>query len=56
VAKPQVAEAAVMDQLLGGPATLTADQLRFMDLLGNKNGRLDVGDVRAWLQDRDVIP
>jgi M6 family metalloprotease-like protein len=56
VAKPQLAEAAVMDQLLGGPSTLTADQLRFLDLLGNKNGRLDVGDARAWLQDANVIP
>jgi hypothetical protein len=56
VAKPQLAQAAVMDQLLGGAVTLTPDQLRFLDLLGNKNGRLDVGDARAWLQDANVIP
>jgi hypothetical protein len=40
----------VLDQLLGAD-TLGADQLRFLDLLGNRNGRLDVGDVRAWLLD-----
>ncbi|HEU0012553.1 MAG TPA: putative Ig domain-containing protein [Longimicrobium sp.] len=50
VAKPQLAAAAVLDQLLG-TGSLTADQLRFLDLLGNRNGRLDVGDVRAWLLD-----
>ena len=48
VAKPQLTEQAVLDHLLGA-ATLTADQARFLDLLGNGNGRVDVGDVRAWL-------
>ncbi|HEU4453146.1 MAG TPA: putative Ig domain-containing protein [Longimicrobium sp.] len=56
VAKPQLAEGAVMSQLLGGGAALTDDQVRFLDILGNRNGRLDVGDVRAWLQDRNVLP
>jgi M6 family metalloprotease-like protein len=55
VAKPQLAQAAVMDQLLGGAVTLTPDQLRFLDLLGNKNGRLDVGDARAWLDDSSPL-
>jgi hypothetical protein len=50
VSKPIIAEAAVLDQLLGG-AALTADDARFLDLLGNRNGRVDVGDVRAWLRD-----
>ena len=31
-------------------------QLRFLDLLGNANGRLDVGDVRAWMVDQGIIP
>jgi len=48
VAKPQLAEAAVLDQLLGARA-LTADEARFLDLQGNANGRVDVGDVRAWM-------
>jgi hypothetical protein len=38
----------VIDQLLGGSA-LAADEVRFLDLLGNRNGRIDVGDARAWL-------
>jgi hypothetical protein len=50
VTKPVVAESVVLDQLLGG-ATLSADDARFLDLLGNRNGRVDVGDVRAWLRD-----
>ncbi|HVG45945.1 MAG TPA: hypothetical protein VM890_14485, partial [Longimicrobium sp.] len=48
VAKPQLAEGAVLDQLLGAGG-LTADQARFLDLQGNADGRLDVGDVRAWM-------
>ncbi|HYH80202.1 MAG TPA: putative Ig domain-containing protein [Longimicrobium sp.] len=51
IAKPQVAQTAVLDALLGG-ATLPPDQQRFLDLLGNQNGRLDVGDVRAWMIDQ----
>jgi M6 family metalloprotease-like protein len=50
VGKPTLSVTAVLDQLLGAD-TLGADQLRFLDLLGNRNGRLDVGDVRAWLLD-----
>ena len=48
VTKPVLAANAVLDDLLGGPA-LGADQRRFLDLLGNRNGRVDVGDARAWL-------
>jgi hypothetical protein len=51
VAKPALDDVAVFDQLLG-TGTLTSDQQRFLDLLGNANGRLDVGDVRAWLLDQ----
>jgi hypothetical protein len=54
VAKPQLAEQAVLDQLLGA-GTLTPDQARFLDLLGNANGRVDVGDVRAWLADQGLL-
>jgi hypothetical protein len=48
VAEPQLAADAVMDQLLG-TGTLTQQQADYLDLQGNANGRLDVGDVRAWL-------
>jgi hypothetical protein len=49
-----VQPAAILDQLLGS-GSLTADHLRFLDLLGNRNGRLDVGDVRAWLIDSQQL-
>jgi len=54
VTRPQLAEAAVLDQLLGA-GTLTADQARFLDLQGNANGKVDVGDVRAWLQAEGIL-
>jgi M6 family metalloprotease-like protein len=50
VTRPELQPAAILDQLLGS-GSLSAEQLRFLDLLGNRNGRLDVGDVRAWLID-----
>lgn len=56
VGKPQLAQGDVAAQLLGTGGGLTADQLRFLDLLGNANGRLDVGDVRAWMVDQGVLP
>ncbi|HSJ05159.1 MAG TPA: putative Ig domain-containing protein [Longimicrobiales bacterium] len=49
-AKPLLQPLAVLDQLLGAGA-LTPNDVHFLDLLGNRNGRLDVGDVRAWLVD-----
>jgi hypothetical protein len=48
VARPTLPAQGVLDQLLGAGA-LSADEQRFLDLLGNRNGRVDVGDVRAWL-------
>jgi M6 family metalloprotease-like protein len=51
VAKPTLAANAVLDELLGGSSTLTPDERGFLDLQGNRNGRTDLGDVRAWLVD-----
>jgi len=45
---------AVFDALLG-IATLGPDPLRGLDLLGNRNQRLDVGDVLRWLVRRGVL-
>jgi M6 family metalloprotease-like protein len=56
VTRPALAEGAVFDAVLGGPATLTADQARYLDLAGNRNGRLDLGDVRAWLEAQGSLP
>jgi hypothetical protein len=47
VSEPALLAPDVMQQLLGA-ATLTEAQRRYLDLQGNKNGRLDIGDVRAW--------
>jgi hypothetical protein len=48
IAAPVLTASAVLDQLLSA-GQLSAAELRYLDLLGNRNGRLDVGDVRAWL-------
>jgi M6 family metalloprotease-like protein len=53
VAEPQLAQEAVLDGLLG-TGTLSADERSYLDLQGNANGRLDVGDVRAWLTVRNL--
>ncbi len=49
VTRPTLQPGAVIDQLLGTGA-LTADEARYLDLQGNRNGRVDLGDVRAWMQ------
>ncbi len=40
----------VVQQVLGTGTGLTSDELRYLDLLGNRNGHLDVGDFLAWVQ------
>jgi M6 family metalloprotease-like protein len=61
VTKPVLAAGAVLDALLAGGTALTPDERSFLDLLGNRNGRVDLGDVRAWLVDikalqADAVP
>ena len=56
VTKPTIAASAVLDLLLGGSTTVTAEERGFLDLLGNRNGRVDIGDVRAWLVDVGALP
>lgn len=46
---PALATSAVVAHLLRGSGPLTADQLRYLDLLGNRNAVFDVGDFRAWV-------
>jgi len=48
VTAPTLATADVVAQLLGPTAPLTADQVRYLDFLGNTNGSFDVGDFLAW--------
>ena len=49
VTAPSLAQADVVDAVLTGAAKLTADQVRYLDLNGNRNGQLDIGDLVAWL-------
>jgi M6 family metalloprotease-like protein len=53
VSQPSLSLDEVLDQLLGA-GKLMVDELRFLDLQGNRNGRFDLGDVRAWLANRDA--
>jgi hypothetical protein len=50
VEAPVVALDAAVHQLLKLDATLSPDQVRYFDLLGNRNSKLDLGDFLAWLK------
>ncbi|MEX2281852.1 MAG: putative Ig domain-containing protein [Gemmatimonadota bacterium] len=54
IGKPALAQSAVVNHVFGR-GLLNADQARFVDLLGNRNGRVDVGDLRAWLIDAGIV-
>jgi M6 family metalloprotease-like protein len=54
-ARRVLAQSAVLDRLFSQPTTLTAADLLYLDLLGNGNGRFDIGDVLAWLIDTKVL-
>jgi M6 family metalloprotease-like protein len=47
---PTLATADVTAQLLGPTAPLNADQLRYLDYIGNNNGSFDIGDFLAWVK------
>jgi M6 family metalloprotease-like protein len=51
VTRPTLALDDVVDHLLGAANTLTHDEARFLDIIGNKNSRFDIGDFRAYLQE-----
>jgi len=50
VTVPTLATADVTAQLLGPTSPLSADQIRYLDFLGNNNGSFDVGDFLAWVK------
>jgi M6 family metalloprotease-like protein len=50
VTAPTLSTADVTAQLLGPTAPLNADQLRYLDFLGNNNNSFDVGDFLAWVK------
>jgi len=46
----------VVAQLLGVATPLNADQLGYLDVFGNTNGRFDVGDFKAWVDATGAPP
>jgi M6 family metalloprotease-like protein len=50
VSAPTLATSDVVTQLLGPGAPLNADQVRYLDFLGNNNAQFDVGDFLAWVK------
>jgi M6 family metalloprotease-like protein len=50
VTAPALATADVVTHILGPGAPLNADQVRYLDILGNNNGGFDVGDFLAWVK------
>lgn len=50
VTAPTLATADVVTQILGPSAPLNADQVRYLDFLGNNNGGFDIGDFLAWVK------
>ena len=49
ITAPSLALADVADAILGVTGLLSDDEIRYLDLLGNQNDRLDIGDFRAFL-------
>ncbi len=60
ITRPSLAVDDVVNHLLSPVQPLSADEERFLDIIGNNNGRFDIGDFRAYLQDAglatDVVP
>jgi M6 family metalloprotease-like protein len=46
----------LVDQLIDGGQLLTADEVRYLDLLGNRNDGFDLGDFLAWLDAGNGAP
>ncbi len=49
VTAPTLVTADVVSQILGTRSPLSADDLKYLDLLGNNSGGFDVGDFLAWV-------
>lgn len=63
VTAPTLAAGAVLAQLLNGTGALTIDELRYLDMLGNKNCGIaptppcfDLGDFAAWVKTTGATP
>lgn len=51
-----VPTSALLDQFLTGSGSLTTAQVGLLDVNGNNNGTLDIGDLLAWLDASGVQP
>jgi hypothetical protein len=64
VSAPTLVASTVLSELLNGAGSLTTDELRYLDQLGNKTcgvlnaapSCLDVGDFLAWVQATGATP
>ena len=50
VAAPALAASDVVSHLTGVSQTLSVDEITYLDLVGNRNNRFDVGDFLAWIE------
>jgi M6 family metalloprotease-like protein len=50
VGAPALVAENVVGHLTGASHTLSTDEITYLDLVGNANGRLDVGDFLAWVE------
>ena len=50
VSAPQLTTASVLSVLVGTGGTLSTDDRRYLDLVGNRNGSFDVGDFLAFVR------
>jgi len=49
VVPPSLQQAGVLAHVTGTGSPLTVDEQHYLDLLGNRNGYVDVGDLAAWM-------
>ena len=56
VTAPTLTLGTVVAHILGTASGLTADELKYLDLLGNNNGGFDVGDFLAWVDFTGATP
>lgn len=56
VGEPTLVVSDIVSALLGVLDVLSPDEERFLDLQGNRNGHMDIGDVRAYLRARGQLP
>jgi M6 family metalloprotease-like protein len=50
VAAPVLSSTAVVSQILNNDGSLSPDDRRYMDFIGNNNGLYDVGDFLGWVK------